>query len=518
MNKNACSTIGLSAQRSVQMGLNMQRYDCIIIGGGVIGASVAREMSAYCVNTLVLEREEDVCTGTSKANSGLVHAGFDAKPGTRKAAMNVEGNRRMEQVCRELDVAYKKTGALVLAFEKEEVRTLEQLQEQGRKNTVPGLTVLDAQKAYELEPNLAEGVRAALYAESAGIVCPFELTMGMAENASVNGVTFAFLSEVLQICRKEERDGAYYELFVENRSMFTQEAPRTVRYEAACVVNCAGVYADTLHNMVSSRKRHITPRRGEYCLLDKEAGNHVSRTIFKVPGALGKGILVTPTVHGNLLLGPTAQDIEDKEGICTTAAGLDLVLGKTRETVRGIPVKKVITSFAGLRAHEDEDDFVLGEAEGAPGFLDALGIESPGLTSAPAIGAYLAEQAAGYLGAEKKKDFIPYRKGIVHFAQLSVQQQKKLIAARPEYGSVICRCETITEGEILDAIYRPLGARSIDGIKRRTRAGMGRCQAGFCSPRVVELLAQAYQVPPFAISKAGPGSRLLTSYNKEVQQ
>lgn len=517
MDKNTCSTIKLSAQRSAQMGLTMQRYDCIIIGGGVIGASVARELSAYCVNTLVLEREEDVCAGTSKANSGLVHAGFDAKPGTRKAAMNVEGNRRMEQVCRELDVAYKKTGALVLAFEKEEIRTLEHLQEQGKKNGVAGLSILDAGKAYELEPNLAEGIGAALYAESAGIVCPFELTIGMAENASVNGVSFAFLSEVLEICRKEDGAGAYYELVVENQSMFTQEKPRTVRYEAACIVNCAGVYADMLHNMVSSRKRHITPRRGEYCLLDKEAGTHVSRTIFKVPGAFGKGILVTPTVHGNLLLGPTAQDIGDKEGICTTAAGLEQVLGKTAETVQGIPAKKVITSFAGLRAHEDDDDFVLGEAEGAPGFLDALGIESPGLTSAPAVGVYLAKMAAEYLGAEKKADFIPYRKGIVHFAQLPVQQQKKLIAVRPEYGSVICRCETITEGEILDAIYRPLGARSLDGIKRRTRAGMGRCQSGFCSPRVVELLAQACQVPQFAISKAGPGSRLLTSYNKEVE-
>lgn len=488
----------------------MQRYDCIIIGGGVVGACVARELSAYAVKALVLEKEEDVCAGTSKANSGLVHAGFDAKPGSIKAAMNVEGNKRMEQVCRELDVAFQRTGALVLAFSEEENKTLERLRRQGMENGVTQLSVMKGSEVYALEPNLAEGVTAALYAKTAGLVCPFDLTIGMAENANLNGVEFAFLSKVEQISQKRDEAGLYYEISV-------KEKGKEVSYQADCVINCAGVYADELHNMVSSKKRHITPRRGEYCLLDKAAGSHISRTIFKVPGALGKGILVTPTVHGNLLLGPTAEDIKDKEGICTTAAGIEKVLTKTAETVKNIPVKQVITSFAGLRAHEDGDDFVVGEAEGAPGFLDALGIESPGLTSAPAIGVYLSGLAAEYLGAVKKEDYIPYRKGILHFANLAADQQKKLIAVKPEYGNVICRCETVTEGEVLDAIYRPLGARSLDGIKRRTRAGMGRCQSGFCSPRVVELLAQALGVSPFAITKAGPGTELLNAYNKETE-
>lgn len=498
----------------------MQRYDCIVIGGGVTGASTARALSAYQLHTLLLEREEDVCAGTSKANSGLVHAGFDAKPGSMKARMNVAGNAQMEQICKELDVAYQKSGALVLAFEEEERNTLFELKAQGEKNGVPGLSVLTAEEVYAMEPNLAEGIVAALYAETAGLVCPFELTIAMAENANVNGVEFSFLSKVTQIDKKEDADGIYYQVKVEKRSMFAaalQEAEQVI-YETRSIVNCAGVYADVLHNMVSSVKYHITPRRGQYCLLDKDAGAHVSRTIFKVPGPLGKGILVTPTVHGNLLLGPTAEDIDDKEAICTTAQGLDQVLAGTAATVRNIPVRKVITSFSGLRAHEDHDDFILQEAEGAPGFMDAVGIESPGLSSAPAIGTYLARLVQEYLQAGQKSDFVACRKGILHFANLPVEQQRKLISAKPEYGNVICRCEEVTEGEILDAIYRPLGAKSLDGIKRRTRAGMGRCQAGFCSPKVVELLAKAYQVSAFAVTKAGPGTELLTSYNKEVQQ
>lgn len=495
-------------------------YDCIVIGAGVIGACVAREFSRFHIHTLVLEKEEDVCCGTSKANSGLVHAGFDARPGSLKARMNVRGSALMEQVCRELDVPFQRTGALVAAFGPQDEETLRMLLEQGKQNGVPELSILDAGEARELEPGLSEGATAALYAGTAGVVCPFELTAAMAENANVNGTEFIFLARVEQILTKENADGKYYEIHtVEKHGYMTGQSVTDVKkvYETKTVINCAGVFADVIHNMAGREKLRITPRRGQYCLLDRAAGGHVKHTVFRVPGPMGKGILVTPTVHGNLLLGPTAEDIEDREGTETSAEGLKKVLEGAGETVGSLPYGQVITSFAGLRAHEQGGDFVIGEAEGAPGFFDAAGIESPGLSSAPAIGEYLAGLAAEYLHAPERTDFIPCRKGIVHFAQLERAQQEKLLKARPEYGNVICRCETVTEAEVLDAVYRPLGARSLDGVKRRTRAGMGRCQSGFCSPKTAEILARAYRVPLLCVTKSGPGTELLAAYNKEVR-
>lgn len=505
-------------------------YDCVIIGAGVIGAAAARELSKYELNTLVLEKGEDVCVGTSKANSGLVHAGFDARPGSLKAEMNVRGNVMMKKLCEELDVPFRQTGALVLAFSKEEEDILQNLKEQGEQNGVQRLSIVDRDTLLSLEPNLAENVTAGLLAETAGVVCPFQLTIAMAENANVNGVSFSFHSEVKSINKKQDKLGAYYELSVEVGKDFTvygDDSRESKIIESRVVVNCAGLYSDALHNMVSDIKYHIVPRRGEYCLLDKSAGGHVKRTVFKVPGPLGKGILVTPTVHGNLLLGPTAEDIEDKENIATTAAGLEKVLQSTGMTVKDIPMDQVITSFAGLRAHVqtrtpiqnalhgDTGDFIIQEAEDAEGFIDAVGIESPGLTSAPAIGERLASIVADKLKPEKKHNFIAFHKDMIHLRDLPEEEQRKLIKRKAEYGNIICRCETITEGEILDAIYRPLGAKSLDGIKRRTRAGMGRCQGGFCSPKIVQILADAYKVSPLCISKNGQGSELLLGEDKE---
>lgn len=504
-------------------------YDCVIIGAGVIGAAAARELSKYELNILVLEKGEDVCVGTSKANSGLVHAGFDAKPGSLKAEMNVKGNAMMKALCKELDVPFRQTGALVLAFSEEEKEILKTLKRQGEQNGVPELSILDKEALLSLEPNLAEQVTAGLFAGTAGIVCPFKLTIAMAENANVNGAAFSFLSEVRNICKKQDEKGVYYELWTEIGRDFTlygEESRENRIIRTRTVVNCAGLYSDVLHNMVSSIKYRIIPRRGEYCLLDKSAGGHVGRTIFKVPGPLGKGILVTPTVHGNLLLGPTAEDIENKEDTATTGAGLENVLQSVGRTVKDIPINQVITSFAGLRAHvqiqeqksayAENGDFIIREAEDAEGFIDAAGIESPGLTSAPAIGERLASIVADKLKPKKKSNFAAFRKDIVHLRDLPEKEQRKLIKAKPEYSNVICRCEMITEGEILDAVYRPLGAKSLDGVKRRTRAGMGRCQAGFCSPKVLEILAEAYKVSPLCISKNGPGSELLSGEDGEI--
>ena len=476
-------------------------YDVIIIGGGVSGAASARELSRYKVRACVLEKEEDVCCGTSKANSAIVHAGYDAAPGSLKAKLNVRGNEMMEQLSEDLDFPFQKTGSLVICLSGEEMPGLQEIYDKGVANGVKGLKILDREEVLGMEPNITDDVYAALYAPSAGIVCPFGMNIALAENACTNGVEFRFNTEVLDI-RKTENG---YEIHT-NRGMF----------QAKCVVNAAGVYADKIHNMVSKKKIHITPRRGEYCLLDKSAGTHVSRTIFSLPTKYGKGVLVTPTVHGNLLIGPTAVDIENKEGTNTTREGLDEVISKAGQNVKNLPMRQVITSFAGLRAHEDGSEFIIGEADDAEGFIDCAGIESPGLTSCPAIGGMVAEILREKLGLEEKENFISTRKGILNPNTLAKEERAELIRKEPAYGNIICRCEMITEGEILDAIRRPLGARSLDGVKRRTRAGMGRCQSGFCSPRTMEILARELHVNMSDITKSGGNSRLVVGVNKDT--
>ena len=471
-------------------------YDVIVIGGGVVGCAVARELARYRCRAALLERTEDVCSGTSKANSAIVHAGFDAKPGTAKARFNLLGNHRMETLARELDFEFCRNGSLVLCLDEAERPKLEELAARGAQNGVPGLKILSAEETRRLEPNVSPRCAGALYAPTGGIVCPFGLTIALAENACDNGVSFHFLTTVTGICPIA---GGY--------RVETDHGPLTAR----AVVNAAGLYADVLHNQVSAHKLKITPRKGDYCLLDKSAGRHVRHTIFQLPGKAGKGVLVTPTVHGNLLLGPTATDVADKEDTATTAAELDYLQRKAAEGVDGLPLRAVITSFSGLRAHEAGDDFVLGEPDDAPGFFDAAGMESPGLTSAPAIGAWLAERIAAFLGAEPRPDWKPCRKGILRAAGLPPEQRKALITAQPAYGSIVCRCEQISEGEILDALHRTLGARSMDGLKRRVRQGMGRCQGGFCTPRAMELLSEALGIPVAEVCKNEPGSCLIHS-------
>ena len=476
-------------------------YDAVIIGGGSVGCAVARYLSRYRLSICLVERGEDVCVGTSKANSAICHAGFDAPVGSAKARFNVEGSRMMEGLSQELDFPYRRCGSLVLCFDEAELPHLRELLERGVQNGVEGLEILDRAALRALEPAVSDKAVAALWAPTGAVLCPFGMTIALAENAAANGCAFRFNTEVARI---ERRDG-FFRLHTGGDCIDTR-----------VVISAAGVYGDALHNQLCADKLTIVPRRGEYCLLDRTCGQLVQHTIFQLPSAMGKGVLVTPTVHGNLLVGPTAVDQPDKDRTATTAEGLRSVAETAAKSVENLPMRDVITSFAGLRAHLSgpEDDFIVGES--ADGFFEAVGIESPGLSSAPAIGRYLAELAAAKLHAAEKEDFIAQRRDMPHPLEMDFASRQDLIARDPAYGQVICRCEGVTEGEIRDAIRRVPGARSLDGVKRRVRAGMGRCQGGFCGPKVMELLSRELHVPITALTKGGGESRLLAGRTKEV--
>jgi glycerol-3-phosphate dehydrogenase len=475
-------------------------YDILIIGAGVIGCSIARELSKYNLKTCVIEKECDVAAGTTKANSAIVHAGFDAKTHSLKGKLNAKGNAMFDKLSEELQFPFKRIGALVLCFDEKDLYKLEDLKKQGEVNGVPDLRILGKEELRELEVNISDNVVAALHAPSSGIVCPYEMTIALAENANANGVEIKLETKVLKI-RKSE--GKYI--------VDTDKG----QLEAKLIINAAGLYADDLNNMVSSKKLSIIPRKGEYCLFDKEVGDLVSRTIFQLPTEMGKGVLVTPTVDGNLLLGPNAIDVEDKSDLITSAQGLEEIVNKGKMSIKALPENKVITSFSGLRAHSLEDDFIIGEAEGAENFINAAGIESPGLSSAPSIALMIEELVVGKLKPSQNDSFSPIREEIPKFRELSNEERNKLINERPEYGKIVCRCEIVTEGEIIDSIKRPLGATTIDGVKRRTRAGMGRCQAGFCSARVLDILARELEIEPTEVTKFGGDSKLLVGKNKD---
>ncbi len=475
-------------------------FDVTIIGTGAIGCAIARELSRYKLSTCVVEKDVDIANGTTKANSAIVHAGFDAKPESLKGKLNAKGNAMFDKLAKELDFPFKRIGSLVLCFDEKDMGGLHELKEKGDKNGVPDLQVIDGNEARKMEPNLSEEVVAALYAPTGAIVCPYEMTIALGENASDNGVEFKFQTEVKAI---EKSEGKYI--------LKTNKGDIKTRI----VINAAGLFSDEINNMVSKNKLNIIPRKGEYCLFDKVVGNTVSRTIFQLPTKLGKGVLVTPTVDGNLLVGPNAAEIEDKTDLTTTNEGICEIVSKAALSVKEIPMRQLITSFSGLRAHSTKDDFIIGEPEDAENFINAAGIESPGLSSAPAIAEMISDMVVRKLNPGKNEQFNPIREGIPKFREMNNEDRKKLIAKDSRYGKIVCRCETVTEGEIINSIKRTLGATTLDGVKKRTRAGMGRCQAGFCSTKIVEILAKELGVPCTDVTKFGGESKVLIGKDKE---
>ena len=478
-------------------------YDVAIIGGGIVGACIARELSKYKGQFCIIEKADDVACGTSKANSGIIHAGFDAKPGTLMAKLNVEGTAMYPELAQSLHFDYKNNGSLVIGFCEEDMAHIKKLYDRGQENGVPGLRVIDGEELHKLEPNVSEEACGALLAESAGIVSPYMATWAFAENAVMNGVKLFLETEVHGI---ENADG----LFV----IKTGKSD----ISAKCVVNAAGLYADVVSEMAGARKFKIVPRRGEYYLLDNKCAYLANHTLFQTPDKMGKGVLVTPTVDGNILSGPTAADGDDKTATETTAAGQNEVFHKSEKTIPDIPRRNIINSFAGVRAlaynadGTPVNDFIIEEDAKVKGFVNVGGICSPGLTAAPAIGVYAVDIIEKIRGSawEKNSDFVGVRKGIESFKDADDERRAQLIEENALYGRIICRCEMITEGEIVAAIKSPVGAVDLDGVKRRTRAGMGRFQAGFCSPRVTEILSRELGIPMTDVRKNGGCSYILT--------
>jgi len=467
--------------------------DVIIIGGGVVGTAVAYELSKYKLKTMLLEKNQEVGMGTTKANSGIVHAGYDCKSGTLKAKLNVRGNALFDELAQNLNIHFRRNGSLVLAFSEEEIDALNKLKAQGETNGVKGLRLLSQSEVLDMEPHINPEVMAALYAPTAGIVFGSELTYALAEAAYANGVVFHLNIEVYAIKKTEE----YYEVQTNKETYF-----------AKTIVNAAGLYSDDVNNWVSVQKYRIKPRKGEYFLLDKSAKHIVDKTLFQLPTEKGKGILILPTIHDNVLIGPSAEHINDKADLSTNQDTLSRNIEIASRSIPNLPMNLTITTFTGLRASlENHYDFVIEEVNA--GFITALGIDSPGLTAAPAIGEHIRDLIVAYLKPAENPDFIKTREEMPLFHELSLDKQKELLAINPTYGTVICRCEKITKQDITQSIHRPVGATTLDGIKFRARAGSGRCQAGFCTTKLIEILARETGVKPWEVTKCGGDSYVL---------
>ena len=470
-------------------------YDVAIIGGGVIGSMLARQLSKYQLNICVLEKENDVAMGASKANSGIVHGGFDPEPDTLKAALNSVGVEKLFTVAKELNAPIKRNGSLVCAFGAEEEPAINELYERGIKNGINGMAVISGDEARKLEPALSPEVTLALHVPTAGIVCPYELTLAAIGNAMDNGVKLIRNFKVASIKKSEN---------------FTITSEKGENVTAKFVVNCAGAYSDKIAAMIGDDSFKIIPRAGEYMLLDKTAGNLVSHTIFQVPSKEGKGILVSPTVDGNLLTGPTAGVVESPLSTETTPEGLKTVEKLSKKSVPSVNFRKVITSFSGVRSSEKNGDFIIKISEKAENFLNIAAIDSPGLTCSVSIADYAVEiLSKNGLALNEKADFNPNRPDPHAFRKMSDEEKDAFIKKNPTYGRIVCRCEGVSEGEIRAAVTTNPKALDIDSVKRRTRSGMGRCQGGFCMPYVMRIISEETGIPMEKITKKGEGSEQL---------
>ena len=466
--------------------------DIIVIGAGVVGCSIARELSKYNLDVLVVEKNSDVSEGISKGNSGIVHAGYNEKIGTLKAKLNIEGNKIFDDLSRDLQFPFKRNGAFILAFSDEDMNILESLKENGEKLGVEGLEILTREEALNIEPNLNKEIVGVLNVKTSGIVSPYEMTIALAENAAENGVEFKLNSKVTNI----EKISEGYKVTLNNKELVNGKI----------IINASGLEGAFLNNLVSMSKREINPVKGEYCLFDKVAGAMINKTLFQVPNKLSKGVLVTPTAEGNLLVGPNAVEGKTLE---TSREGIDEILDKSKKSLEELPVARILNTFSGIRPKTKEGDFIIEEVEDAKNFINVIGIDSPGLTAAPAIGVYVVNMIKERLDLVEKKNFKKTREKIVRFAELSLEEKNKLIKEKPAYGHMVCKCEFVTEGEIVEAIHRPIKALTVDAIKRRTRASMGGCQGVGCTLPISKILSRELGIDINDINKNSEGSPVI---------
>ncbi|HHQ4154528.1 NAD(P)/FAD-dependent oxidoreductase [Clostridium perfringens] len=466
--------------------------DIIVIGAGVVGCSIARELSKYNLDVLVVEKNSDVSEGISKGNSGIVHAGYNEKIGTLKAKLNIEGNKIFDDLSRDLQFPFKRNGAFILAFSDEDMNILESLKENGEKLGVEGLEILTREEALNIEPNLNKEIVGVLNVKTSGIVSPYEMTIALAENAAENGVEFKLNSKVTNI----EKISEGYKVTLNNKELVSGKI----------IINASGLEGAFLNNLVSMSKREINPVKGEYCLFDKVAGAMINKTLFQVPNKLSKGVLVTPTAEGNLLVGPNAVEGKTLE---TSREGIDEILDKSKKSLEELPVARILNTFSGIRPKTKEGDFIIEEVEDAKNFINVIGIDSPGLTAAPAIGVYVVNMIKERLDLVEKKNFKKTREKIVRFAELSLEEKNKLIKEKPAYGHMVCKCEFVTEGEIVEAIHRPIKALTVDAIKRRTRASMGGCQGVGCTLPISKILSRELGIDISDINKNSEGSPVI---------
>ena len=473
-------------------------YDVIIIGAGITGSLIARKLSGYDLSVCLLDKEADIALGATNANSAIVHSGHDPQEGTLKAEYNLRGNRMYQDLCRELKVAYRNTGAFVVAVNEEEEQKLDVLIDNCIRRQIP-YEVLDGAELREREKNLSDNVTKGISLPTTGIITPWEVAIAAVEEFLLNGGMLCLEEEVLDLKKEED--------------VFTVTTNKGIR-QAMIVINCAGVYADKIAGMLGIHRYTITPRKGEYYILDHTKEHLTDTIIYPVPSEKGKGVLAVPTIHDNVLLGPDSNYVDDRDSVATDE-GLDYVSREINKTMKNIPTGNIIHTFAGLRPTPDTHDFILGEDEDVRGFIHVAGIESPGLTAAPAIAEDMAELVVQKLNAVKKDKFIRRREQIV-MAHMSLEEKEELVKRDPDFGKLICRCEKISKGEIIDVIRRPAGARDVKGVKRRCRPGMGRCQGGFCEVEVVKILAEELGNELSEITQNGDGSELLVAKAKEA--
>ncbi len=477
-------------------------FDVLIIGAGICGTYIARELSRFKLRVALIDKANDVSNGTTKANSAIIHAGYDPEPGTLMAKLNARGNPMFDPICHDLDVPFQRIGSFVLAFNQDDLKIIRNLYNRGIQNSIINMDLIDKNQLRYLEPSIHPNAVGALYAKTAGIIGPWELAIALAENAMDNGVKL-FLNNTVQAIHKED-------------SVFTVKTQNST-FHSKIVINCAGVHASRINNLIAPAAFKINQRRGEYYVLDKTVSDLIHHVIFQPPGSHGKGVLITPTVHGNVLVGPNSDFVTDDDALQTTDGGLDFVREMSKKSYQNIPFNKTINIFAGLRAEPDTGDFIIGESPDVKGFLNVAGIKSPGLSASPAIAEMVVEIVDRItLGLKPNPDFKATRKKVYHFSEMTDIEKSNLINKDPRYARIVCRCENITEGEIVDAIHRNAGATTVDGVKRRVRPGTGRCQGGFCMPRVIEILARELKQDMSTILKDGPNSQIITGTTKTV--